>query len=534
MKESSLLALNTASHYLQTVFAVVMGVFSGRWLFQALGVVDYGLLGTVGALLAFVTILNAATASSTARFFAIHIGRKDTAGAQEWFNTALLVHLSLATVLTGAGIVTGNWAFQHYFNIPIARLSTARSVFGLSLFGVFATMVATPWIGMFTAKQRIIEMSLWSVARTILNFVFVWWLTFYQGDAWLAYARGTVALSVALITCQAIRAQWIFPECRIKFSAGINGGRILKLTEFVSWIFFATMGDVIRKQGTNILLNRKFHPDTHPDVNASYSIGMRLSGYTQLFTQSLHTAATPEISSSEGRHDRARAIELANRVSKFAVCSTLILAVPLLVEADYLLALWLGNPPAFASTFVRFFILADLMDRLPMGQSLAVLASGRLGGQQVCKGVLRMATIPLCWVLFQAGFSATSCGWVYCALSMLCICSDVLWANAVIGMSARVWSRIVLAPCLAVAAVSTGLGFAVFALANEFHPLARLILVSTAGIAGVVLSCATFAFDRREKAFVAGFAKKALSQLKAVILAGRSLASSIDETGTSS
>lgn len=60
--------LNTIATYIRTILSVVLGLFSGRWILQALGEVDYGLLGVVGGLIGFVTVLNGIVSGTCSRF----------------------------------------------------------------------------------------------------------------------------------------------------------------------------------------------------------------------------------------------------------------------------------------------------------------------------------------------------------------------------------------------------------------------------------------------------------------------------------
>ena len=48
--------LNIIATYGRSLYALVIGLFCGRWTLMALGEVDYGLMGVVGGLMAFVGV----------------------------------------------------------------------------------------------------------------------------------------------------------------------------------------------------------------------------------------------------------------------------------------------------------------------------------------------------------------------------------------------------------------------------------------------------------------------------------------------
>ena len=55
--------LNIIATYGRSLYALVIGLFCGRWTLMALGEVDYGLMGVVGGLTAFVTFFNGVMSS---------------------------------------------------------------------------------------------------------------------------------------------------------------------------------------------------------------------------------------------------------------------------------------------------------------------------------------------------------------------------------------------------------------------------------------------------------------------------------------
>lgn len=71
-----------------------------RWALQALGTLDYGLLGVVGGLAAFISFFNGIS-QERFRYFALAIGKESKelkTGVEEcrmWFTTACIIHTIL-------------------------------------------------------------------------------------------------------------------------------------------------------------------------------------------------------------------------------------------------------------------------------------------------------------------------------------------------------------------------------------------------------------------------------------------------------
>ena len=63
MSPNRRIALNIIATYGRSLYALIIGLFCGRWTLMALGEVDYGLIGVVGGLTAFIAFLNGIMAS---------------------------------------------------------------------------------------------------------------------------------------------------------------------------------------------------------------------------------------------------------------------------------------------------------------------------------------------------------------------------------------------------------------------------------------------------------------------------------------
>ena len=66
MSPNRRIALNIIATYGRSLYALIIGLFCGRWTLMALGEVDYGLIGVVGGLTAFIVFLNGITTGGMA------------------------------------------------------------------------------------------------------------------------------------------------------------------------------------------------------------------------------------------------------------------------------------------------------------------------------------------------------------------------------------------------------------------------------------------------------------------------------------
>ena len=73
--------LNIVATYGRSLFALVCGLFSARWVLEALGQEDFGLYGVVGGLVVFIGIVNSLLGCAVGRFYAVSVGAADSSSS---------------------------------------------------------------------------------------------------------------------------------------------------------------------------------------------------------------------------------------------------------------------------------------------------------------------------------------------------------------------------------------------------------------------------------------------------------------------
>jgi len=442
--------LNTVVTYARSVIGAGLAIFGSRWVLSALGPVDFGLFSVVGSIIIFITFLNSVMSGSASRHYAYALGQADADEVNRWFNAALGIHMVLAAVLVLAGWQIGQYVIVHYLTIPSERLAASLWVFRVSLISAFTSMISVPFIAMFTAKQHIAQLAIWNLLYSVLVFSLAWCLRYVSGDRLLFYAVGMVCVILLVQVGQISWAMACFKECRVKPKHWFHRSRVKEIVSFAGWNLFGSFGGILRNQGTALLLNIQFGPR----VNAAYGIANHVSAQSDQLAAAMLGAFTPEITTSEGRGDRSRMLSLAQRASKFGTILVMLFAIPLMMEMDYVLALWLKEPPQYSAVFCRMILATFLIDRLSIGYMVAVQAYGKIAGYQATLGSCLILTLPLVWLFFQFGAPPVAFGVAFIT-TMLCVSAGrVLWVRKLFGVPVRQWISGVLLPCVFVGSAS--------------------------------------------------------------------------------
>lgn len=494
--------LNTAATYSRSVFAIGLALFSSRWVLNALGQTDFGLFTVVGSLIVFITFLNSVMAGSASRHFAYAMGQGDAEEVKRWFNAAFSIHLCLATGLVLIGWPIGEYVIVNYLTVPVDRITACLWVFRISLVSTFLGMVSVPFIAMFTAKQHMPEIASWGMVRSVLTFILAFLLTQASGDRLLWYAGGMATIPIFVLACQIFRALFLFRECSVERRYWFDKKRLKGIFSFAIWNLIGNLGALLRNQGSAILLNIFFGPS----VNAAYGIANQVSAQTNQLSAAMMGAFSPEITSCEGRGDRERMLSLSLRSTKFATILILLFSIPLMVETEYVLKLWLHQPPEYTAMFCRLILTTFLIDRLTSGYMLAVIAHGRIAAYQATLGTSLVLTLPLAWLFLKLGYPPTSVGVAFIITMTVCSLGRVLWVQRLFGMPATKWLISVLMPCGLVATATTL--SALLPRCFLSPSFSRLLLTTTVCIVASLLTSWLWALDDSERDFTCRAGKR--------------------------
>ncbi|AOS82746.1 hypothetical protein BIU88_00420 [Chlorobaculum limnaeum] len=447
MNSSQRMIINTLATFSRSVLAGGLALFSSRWILNALGQVDFGLFSLVGSLIAFISLLNGVLGGSAGRFFAFSIGKGDAKEVNQWFNTAIVIHFILSFILVGAGWPIGEYFIRYVLDIPDDRLISSLMVFRLSLMAAFFTMLGVPYISMFSAKQHISETAFWTLLQAIMNFILAFSLTYFTNDRLVDYAIGIVFITFFITALQVIRAINIFPECRIKRKHLFDKVRAIELFNYASWSLIGCLGGLLRNQGTAVMMNL-FHG---PIANAAYGIANQVSSQTGVLAQSMVGAMSPEITSAAGRNDRQRFLDLSFRASRFGVLLVLMIVIPFYIEMDYVLRLWLKNPPPDTAIFSKLILISFLLDRLTIGHMIAINSNRKVAAYQSSVGIILMLSFPLAYLFLKIFFAPQTALFAFIVTSSGCTIGRIYWGNRLVGLSPRRWLTDVMIRCIIVA-----------------------------------------------------------------------------------
>jgi len=496
LKGNNLIIVNILATYARMLLVVGIGLFSTRWVLQSLGKEDFGLYSVVGGLIGFMMFIGSSMNTSVLRFYAYSIGQGDPEGIKRWFNTAFVSFGIFSVLLVTFGVPIGHYLINNVMTIPPGRVQTCLWVYDLSIVSAVSTLISIPYIGMMVAAQRIFELSLWGMLSSLFSFCLAWYLLRATGNLLLIYAIGLVLIKLLLDLIQVIRAQWIFKACHLNRSYWFDKKQFKELFAFVGWDFFGGLGYMVRFQGTAFLINIF----SGPTVNAAYGVANQVAKQTGNITGALLGAISPEITAREGAGNRDRMISLSLRTSKFAVLLTYLWLIPLFIEIDYVLELWLKEVPEHAGIFCRFVLLAFLFDTATKGYRSAVLAVGNIKKFQLTLGTILVLTFPIVWCIYKLTGSPNLAVSTVAFTAGVHSLGRVYWVKQLLNVPYSYWIKGVFVKSLQVLILSLIVSLLLKHWMNSSFGF--LILLSAISFITTCMSSWFFGLDETEKGFI--------------------------------
>lgn len=372
-----------------------VGLFTSRLVLQALGVEDYGIYGLVGGIVTMFSFLNSAMSSATQRYLSFDIGKGDTERLQKTFNATLNIHILIAGVILILAETIGLWFVNYKLNIPADRMQAANWVYQFSILTFILGVIQVPYNALLIAREHMNVYAYMSILESLLKLIIVLVLVKFGNDKLILYAILTFAVSFIIRTLYKLYCKKYFKESQYQFY--YDKAYYKELLNYSGWNLFGNIAMVARGQGTNILINIFFGAT----VNAAYSLTLMVQGIVTTFVSNFQMAINPQIIKNYASGNTSKSLELINISVKASFFVMLILVVPFIINADYILHLWLDTVPTYTVEFVKLALIFILIETLSNPLLSGITATGNIKKYHVVISFFNFLNLPLLWFTFK-------------------------------------------------------------------------------------------------------------------------------------
>lgn len=379
------------------LFSMVVALYTSRVVLNALGVEDYGLYGVVGGIVVFFNVISGSLNAAISRFITFELGKDEQERLNKVFCTAVNIQLLMSVLFVVLAEIVGVWFLNNHLNVPEGRLSAAHWVLQSSIISFAVGLLSVPYNSTIIAHERMDAYAYISILSTFLNLGVALVIDYIIFDKLIFYAFAILGINVIMQFIYAFYCRTHFPETRWRL---VKDKVLLKeMTSFAGWNFLGASSGVLMGQGVNMLMNVFFGVA----VNAARGIAGQVDNAINMLVNNFTVALNPQITKSYASGDLKYMHDLVCKGAKYSFFIMLLPSLPILLETETILQVWLKQVPEMTVVFLRLTILISLNSVLSQTLIASMLANGHIKKYQIVVGGLNMLIFPLSYVAFKLG-----------------------------------------------------------------------------------------------------------------------------------
>ncbi len=472
-------AKNTLLLYIRMFITMAIGIWTSRIVLNALGFTDQGLYNVVGGFVGLSGLITASIGGSISRFVTFAIGSGDLEKANKAIQNAISVQWFLAIIILLVAETIGLWFLNNRLVIPPDRITAVNIIYQLSIGGLVVSLVSSAPNALIIAYERMGVYAAIAIVSSVLSLGIAISISLFGGDRLILYATLQFVTALCIRIFYMAYCRRSFPNLELKF--GFDKEIFKPIFSFAGWNSIGTTASVLRGSGTGILLNIF----GGPVANTINGIANSVNNLATVFVSDFTTAYTPQITKKYAGGEYSELIAFVQQCSKFSFILLSVMAVPIFVNVEPLLVLWLKRIPDGTVIFARLIIVYSLIETFSAPLIRAKNATGSIRNYQIVVGGILLMTIPLTYIFLKSGLPI-----YYSYVSILITSAFAFLARIIMlrgslpGWSSYIFVRRVVVRCI----VATVFALPLSIVLNKILPTSILWVLIQCGV-GFVWSC---------------------------------------------
>ncbi len=423
------IAKNTLLLYFRMLFMMVVSLYTSRVILNALGVEDFGIYNVLGGVVAMFTVISGSLSAAISRFITYELGKGDQSKLNKIFSASVTIQLLLSLIIVVLIESVGVWFLNAKITIPAERMTAANWVLQFSIITFVINLISVPYNAAIIAHERMSAFAYISILEAVCKLAIAFLIMVSPMDKLVFYAILMCVVSVIVRFTYGYYCKKHFTECIYHFHW--DKDILKKMFGFAGWNFIGASSAVLRDQGVNIVINIF----CGPAVNAARGISSQVNSAIMGFVNNFMTALNPQITKSYASGDHKYMMTLIFQGARLSFYILLLLSLPVILNAHYILKLWLSNVPEHTELFVQLILICAMGESLSNTMVTAMLATGNIRNYQIVVGGLQMLNLPVSYVCLRLGCMPESVLIVAIVISQCCLAARLYMLRGMIGLS---------------------------------------------------------------------------------------------------
>jgi len=493
------IAKNTLFLYFRSFLTFIVGLYTSREVLAQLGVSDFGIYNVVGGIIVLFSFIQNAMSSATSRFFTFDLGKGDFEQLKKTFDLSIVIHIFAAFLIFILGETVGLWFLNTQLVIPAERMEAANFVYQFSIFAACIGILQIPYMVAVNAHEKMKVYAYIGIADSIFFLIIAISLGFAPIDKLKFYSILLFCLYTARVGFYIIYCHKNFKETHFKWFW--DKKMFLERMGFSGWTTLSGISVIAALQGVNMLLNM-FHGVV---ANAAYGIMTQIANGIAQFTNNFFAAVNPQVTKSYARGDIDYLHSLIFRSMKFSFLLSYAITIPLVLNMDLILNIWLKTVPEYAVIFCQIRVIDWCLCMFFFSCHPPIMASGKIKLFLIVDSILTVLTFIFAYIFFKLGFSPVIVPIVYIGVNIVRIMVIILFTRVLIKFSTAEFIYKVILKLSVVILISTPLPIFINLNTEGWQ---AMLATSISFILPFLFSSILFGLDKNERAMIFSLIKK--------------------------
>lgn len=385
---------NTIVLTLRTALTIPIGFFSVRLALNLLGAADYGMVNVLSGLTSLAGVLTQCISGAARRFLCYDIAAEDQERTRKLFSLLRLHYWSSAVFLALLAEAFGYWMICYKINMPAENVKLALLFYQTVVANFLFGYLGGSYSNLLAAYEEMAILAWISLGESILNICLLG-ILFLIKDGKMVIPYG---IASSLVVFSAATAYWFVARMKfrevVRFVWYWDKKLVREIFNFASWQFLAGVSSCFYRIINDVLLNNYFSSV----MNAAQGIANIVNGKIASFGFCFMTASGPQLIKlyAQGKIDEMEALFL--RMTKFSMFVLLILGLPIFANIEFVLKIWLKEPPAYSASFVMLGYLLALVDITCVPGNTVLDATGKIRGIQIVRATMSWLILLVAYV----------------------------------------------------------------------------------------------------------------------------------------
>ena len=230
-----------------------------------------------------------------------------------------------------------------------------------------------------------------------------------------------------------------------------------------------------------------------------------------MFVQSLNQAAIPQIMKSQSANNSQRSLTLIYGIAKVAFFIMLIPTIPLIINMDYILKIWLKDVPPYTGTFAALLLIGGLIRCMGAGFDSSIQTTGKIRANQIFYSIIYLSILPIAYALYSIGFPVYTI--IICTIlaAIGVLVFQVVYLNKITEFDIKYYLSHTVVRCLVVAICSSPLFLFKLFINDSVH---WFIISSIISVIWIILMIFKFGCTHSEKDMIKEVICRILNKIK--------------------